>query len=73
MTRPRVQPPEQKRWPWWDQTRDALAVALGAGLAILEAVRGTYNPVAMGLAATFVLGAAAGIGARKILGGGNGP
>jgi hypothetical protein len=62
-------PPDQRRWSWWEQTRDALAFVLGTAIAIIESVRGTYHPVAMGVAATFVLGAAAGVGVRRILSG----
>ena len=65
-------PQDQRRWAWWDQTRDALAFVLGFGIAITESIRGTYHPVAMGVAATFVLGAAAGVGVRKILSNGSG-
>ena len=63
----------QRRWAWWEQTRDVLAFGLGVGIVVVEAFRGTYNPVAMGLAATFILGAAAGVGVRRIFNGnGNG-
>ena len=72
MARPRstpVPPPSgPRRWLWWDQARDTLAFVLGTVIAMVEMVRGTYHPVAMGVAATFVLGAAAGVGVRRILG-----
>lgn len=44
-------PNTQKRWSWWGQIRDAAALVAGLGLLSLEAVRGTYNPIAMTFAA----------------------
>lgn len=71
MTRPRSTPPVQRRWPWWDQARDFLATFAGLAVLAVEAFRGTYNPVAMGIVAFFFGAAATGIAVRKVLNGGN--
>jgi hypothetical protein len=70
MTRPRsTPPPSTKRWLWFDQARDVMAVLAGLALLGLESYRGTYNPVAMGIVAFFWTGAATGVYVRKVLGG----
>lgn len=71
MTRPRSKPPEQQRWPYWDQTRDALATFAGLAVLAVEAFRGTYNPVAMGIVAFFFGAAATGVAVRRALNGNN--
>jgi hypothetical protein len=43
--------PNQKRWSWWGQIRDAAATIAGFVLLSVESVRGTYNPIAMTFAA----------------------
>jgi hypothetical protein len=67
MTRPRLKPPEQRRWPWWDQVRDVLSTIAGLSVLAVEAFRGTYNPVAMGIVAFFFGAAVAGVSTRSIL------
>lgn len=45
-------PPEQdRRWPWWGQARDAVALVAGLILLGTETYRGTYNLTAMMFAA----------------------
>lgn len=58
----------EKRWPWFGQARDAVALTAGTVLVGVEIWRGTYDPVGMGFAAGCLGLAAAGAAGRALIG-----
>lgn len=61
-------PASEKRWSWWGQFRDAVALIVGVGLLCIEAARGTYNPIAMTFAAVCLGIVSSGILGRFLIG-----
>ena len=60
--------PSEKRWAWWGQIRDAVALIAGIGLLSTETVRGTYNPIAMTFAAVCLGIVGSGVLGRFLIG-----
>lgn len=58
----------EKRWSWWGQIRDAAATTAGFALLGVEAVRGTYNPIAMTFAAVCLGIVGSGVLGRFLIG-----
>lgn len=58
----------EKRWLWWGQTRDAVALVAGLGLIGAEAYRGTYNTTAMIFAAACLGVVSTGVLSRWLIG-----
>jgi hypothetical protein len=61
-------PQQEKRWAWWGQIRDTVALIAGVGLLSTEAIRGTYNPIAMTFAAVCLGIVGSGVLGRFLIG-----
>jgi len=58
----------EKRWLWWGQIRDTVALIAGVALLTTETIRGTYNPIAMTFAAVCLGIVGSGVLGRFLIG-----